>query len=345
MSQKTKARWKIIVTIVTFVALAGLIYAVRDQIVQSIHNLDRINTWALWLMLPLQFVNYLAYSKLYIGLLRILGERLRFRPMFRVMMELNFVNNVFPSGGVSGFSYFSLRMKDAEVSTAKSSLVHLMRLVLVFISFQILLFVGLICLAVGGQAGGMVLLVGGSLATLVLTGSFVIAYVIGSQRRINSFFGFVTKTVNRIIHIVRPKHPETINVAKAKKSFEELHENYMLIKVDYKVLKRPLLWALLANLAEVLTIYTVYVAFGQYVNPGAVILAYAVANFAGFISVLPGGVGIYEALMTGVLAASGVSPGISIPVTVMYRILNMLIQLPPGYYFYNKKLRTTSSVA
>jgi uncharacterized membrane protein YbhN (UPF0104 family) len=75
------------------------------------------------------------------------------------------------------------------------------------------------------------------------------------------------------------------------------------------------------------------------VNPGAVILAYAVANFAGLISVLPGGVGIYEALMTAVLAAAGVSPGISIPVTVMYRVLNMSIQIIPGYYFYHKAIR------
>jgi uncharacterized membrane protein YbhN (UPF0104 family) len=69
-------------------------------------------------------------------------------------------------------------------------------------------------------------------------------------------------------------------------------------------------------------------------------MAYAVANFAGLISVLPGGVGIYEALMTGVLAAAGVPAGTSIPIIVMYRILNMVLQLTPGYYFYHKSLRS-----
>ena len=83
---------------------------------------------------------------------------------------------------------------------------------------------------------------------------------------------------------------------------------------------------------------SVYIAFGHWVNLGAVILAYAVANFAGFISVLPGGIGVYEALMTAVLAISGIPASLSIPVVIMYRVLNTLIQVPPGYYFYHRRL-------
>ena len=80
-------------------------------------------------------------------------------------------------------------------------------------------------------------------------------------------------------------------------------------------------------------------------NLGAVILAYAVANFAGLVSVMPGGVGIYEALMTGVLVAAGVPAALSLPVTVMYRVLSTLIQVPPGWYFYHKTLTSNSSQA
>ena len=99
------------------------------------------------------------------------------------------------------------------------------------------------------------------------------------------------------------------------------------------------MYALMANVAEILTIYVVYIAFGQWVNPGAVIIAYAIANSAGLVSVLPGGIGIYEALMTAVLASAGVPAGVSLPVTVMYRVLNMTIQLPPGYVLYHKAVQ------
>ena len=98
----------------------------------------------------------------------------------------------------------------------------------------------------------------------------------------------------------------------------------------------------MANLTEVLAIYVVYGAFGHWVNIGAIIIAYAVANFAGLVSVLPGGIGIFEALMTAVLAAAGIPIGLSIPVTIMYRVLNTIIQVPPGYYFYHHALRGKS---
>jgi uncharacterized protein (TIRG00374 family) len=101
----------------------------------------------------------------------------------------------------------------------------------------------------------------------------------------------------------------------------------------------PFIYLMLANATEVAAVYAVYVAFGRLVNVGAVILAYAVANFAGLVSVLPAGIGIYEGLMTAVLVATGIPAGLSIPVTIMYRVINMVIQLTPGYYFYQRALR------
>jgi uncharacterized protein (TIRG00374 family) len=148
--------------------------------------------------------------------------------------------------------------------------------------------------------------------------------------------------LNRVIQLVRPKHPETIKIDAAHEAFDEFHATYVELRSRLPELQRPFWWGFVYNLSEVLVIYVVYVAFGEYVNLGAIILAFAVANFAGLISVLPGGIGIYEGLMTAVLATAGISPAISLPVTVMYRVLNTLLQLPPGYYFYHKSLTTRS---
>ena len=66
---------------------------------------------------------------------------------------------------------------------------------------------------------------------------------------------------------------------------------------------------------------------------------------AGLISVLPGGVGVYEGLMTAVLAAAGIPAAVSLPVTIMYRVINTVIQIPPGYYLYHRALRGDRSKA
>ena len=344
MTDKTesflKRRWKLILNLLTLVALAVLVYFIRDQLLETLKNLKNVNAWVLLLMIPMQLLNYHAQTKMYLDLFRIVGNNLTYKFLFRTSLELNMVNHVFPSGGVTGISYFGLRMRDGEkITAAKATLVQVMKLVLLFLSFEILLIAGLIFLAVGDKANDLMLFVAGSLSTVMVVGTGAVAYIVGSKRRINTFFTTITRILNRLIQIVRPKHPETINIEQARHAFDDMHENYLVFKRHYKELKAPFWWAVLANATEVATIYVVYIAFNEWVNVGAVILAYAVANFAGLVSVLPGGVGVYEALMTGVLSAGGVPARLSLPVTVMYRVINTILQIVPGYYFYHKALK------
>ncbi len=333
-----KRRARILFTWLTITAMVGLAYILRAQILETLQNLTKVNAFVLLLLIPLHIGSYYSQAKLYQGILRVLGERFRTKSMYRLSLELNFINNVFPSGGVSGFSYLPFRLREEGVKTGKATLVQLMRFMLIFCGFQVLLLLGVIMLSLHGRVNNLTILVASSLTTLLLVGSILLAYIIGNKTRINAFFTFVTKALNRIIHLVRPKHPETINIAKAQAGFLELHENFLLIRRNLAQLKRPFIFALGFSVFEILSIFTVYIAFGHLVNPGAIILAYAVANFAGIISVLPGGIGIYEALMTGVLVAAGVPASVSIPVTIMYRVLNMLIALPQGAYLYYRAL-------
>lgn len=338
---KPKSHWKTTVTVVTLVALLLLIFFLRDQIAEVINNLGRVNTWALLLMIPIQVLNYDAYARLYRHFFKIVGEKVSYKSMYALALELNFVNHILPSGGVSGVSYFSLRMKSFGVNSAKSTLAQVMKFALVFVSFEILLLFGLLSISIMGDVSNFIILVAGMISTLLFVGTGLCLYIIESKSRIRNTLTSFTKALNRLIQVVRRKHPETISVEGAQKVFEELHDNYQVIKKNWRTLKRPFGYALIANITEVLSIYVVFIAFGEYVNIGAVILAYAVANFAGLISILPGGIGVYEALMTGVLAAAGVPPELSIPVIVMYRVVSIAIQLPPGYYFYHRALNGT----
>lgn len=339
-----RRRWKLILNLVTLAALVILIFALRDQLAATLTNLKRVNAWALLLMIPIEILNYHSQAKLYQRLFGMLGNKLSYRFLYETSLELNFVNHVFPSGGVTGISYFSLRLRDGKnLSGSKATLVHFVKLGLTFLSFEILLVFGLFSLAIMGRANNLTILVAAVLSTLLLVGTFGFMYIVGSKYRINAFFTAVTRGFNKTISVIRPKHPETINIRRARLVFDDIHENYQQIQGRWLELRAPFLYALLANITEILAIYVVYVAFGEFVNIGAVILAYAVANFAGLISVLPGGIGIYEALMTAVMATAGVPAAVTLPVIVMYRVVNTVIQLPPGYYFYHRNLRRSGS--
>lgn len=336
-----KQHWKMLLNIVMVVALLILIIALRHELINTIKNLKKVDAWALLLMIPIEIVNYHSQARLYQRLFTIIGNQISYRSLYETSLELNFINSVLPSGGVSGISYFNLRMRSEDISAGKATLVQMIKLLLIFLSFEVLLIIGLLFMAVGGRVNDLTILIATSVSTLLVVGTLGFVLIIGSRTRINTTFAFITRLINRIIQFFHSKQPEAIKMDRVRRVVDELHDNYKLIQENHAKLKQPFFYALIANLTEVLAIYVVYIAFGHWVNFGAVIVAYAVANFAGFISVLPGGLGVYEALMTGVLALAGIPVSLSIPVVVMYRILNTILQVPPGYFFYHRTLKRT----
>lgn len=97
-----KRRWKLLLNIATAVALVVLVIAIHNQLIATFKKLAEVNTLALVLLIPIQALNYHSQAKLYQNLFAILGNKLHYKFLFRAALELNFVNHVFPSGGVSG---------------------------------------------------------------------------------------------------------------------------------------------------------------------------------------------------------------------------------------------------
>lgn len=336
--------WKLLLSIATLVAMAVLVLVIWSEIAETFKNLRSVNLWAISLMLPLLVVNYYGQARIYQRLLEMLGNKIKHSFAMKLSFELNFVNKIFPSGGVSGISYFGVRLRGQDVPAGRATMVQIMRLFLQFTSFEVLLIFGLLFLAIGGHVNNMVILVASSITTLMVVGTLAFMYVVGSERRIHATFGALTKAFNTIMRVFRPGKPDAINMARAQRLVQEMHNSYKTLFKDWRKLRAPFLWALVINMAEVLSVYSVYVAFGAWVNLGAIILAFAVANFAGLISVLPAGAGIYEFLMTAVLTAAGVPLALSLPATVMFRVLSTALQLIPGYYFYHKAVREAGTV-
>jgi len=340
--------WKLILNIVTIVALIVFVIAIWDKLVETYENIDRIHWWAFVLIFLTQVWNYDAQTRLYRTLFVIVGNKFSYKYLLRAAMELNFINNVFPSGGVSGISYFGARMRSASnnVTAGKATLVQLMKLLMLYLSFEVLLIAGIFMLALEGDINSLVLLTSAVIATSIIFGTALFAYILARKSRVENFHKWLVKSYNKTARTLarRPDRPHE-DLQRVHFLLTELQGNFMVIKKEYRRLKMPLVHALFANLSEILCIYVVYVAFGEWVNLGAVIVAYSVANFAGLISVLPGGVGIYEALMTTVLVACGIPLALSLPVTIMYRVLSSLIQLPPGYYFYHRAIKDNKLAA
>lgn len=324
--------------VITFAALAFLVVISWEQIKEAFGRLANLNTWALLLLIPVQMLSYYGVARLYKDFFDAQGDRSGIGEMYKVALELNFVNHVFPSGGVSGFSYLSVRMKQLGVGTAKSTLAQILRFALTFISFIIILMFGLVLLSFGKNTSPLIILISSTIIFATIAGSAIGIFIISKVSRIKAFVSWLPKALNYVFKYFK-KGKDLISMQKVEATLEELHDDYMTLSRDMRLIKWLMVWALLINLAELLTIYLVYVAFGSLINPGALIIAYAVANFAGLIAVLPGGVGVYEGLMTATLASAGVNKGLALSATVVYRIISMALFLPIGFLYYNRAIK------
>lgn len=318
-----------------------LIYVSWPQIINGLKQIGGAKWSIIFLMIPMQIINYFAIAKLYQSYFKQSGYKLSMKLMYKSALELNFVNHVFPSGGVAGFSYLGLRLRKQGIPVSKTTLAQTVRFGLTFISFLLILFVGMFMLSFGAGNGisGLALFIGLSVAFLTLFLVIVAIYILSSEKRIKAFTAFLPKLVN--ILFKRIAHRKNLfNIERIEKLFEDLHKDYLLLANDWRKLKEPFVWALIVNATEISTAYLAYIALDHLINPGAIILAYAVASMAGLVSILPGGIGVYEALMTAVLATAGVPKALALSATLIYRIFCMLVFLPIGFILYQLAMRS-----
>lgn len=330
---------KLWINILTFVAIAVVLIFARHDIALAFEKMQQLNLWVLALMIPAQFVAFYCVGRVYFHFFKATDSPLPMKTLVPAAVELNFVNHVFPSGGISGFSYLTLRLKHEGVSTAKSTLAQLVRFTLAFITFIGLLLLALVLLAMEDHVNRFIMLVAAALTFTILFSTLTLTFVIGKRERIREFTQVMSRALNKVIHLVRPRHPETINLKRTEKVFNELHDDYLMLRRDFGKMWPVVGWALLANLAEIGVIYIAFVAHGEWINPGALIIAYAIATTAGLIAILPGGLGVYEPLMAGVLLSAGVPGSVALSATLVSRVVTLVLALGSGYFLYHRTLK------
>lgn len=320
-------------------ALVLLVIFAREQVMEAFKTFARLNLLWLLLVIPIQLVNHYSVAKFYKSYLKTLDEKLATKELFKVSLEMNFVNNVFPSGGVSGFGYLGLRLKKLGVKGSKSALLQTSRHILTFVSFIVYLVIALLLLSIFGSASRFIILIASSLSSIIIFLAMALIFLVSDEARIKQFTAALPKLVNQVFRTLHLSRKPVINIERIESLFGDLHKDYVHVRKNWKDLRYPFLWTMMMNFTEILTIFVVYLSFAQIVNPGAIIISYAVANVAGLVAVLPGGVGVYEGLMTGVMASAGIDEALALSATLVYRVSNMGIFLPIGYIFYERALK------
>jgi uncharacterized protein (TIRG00374 family) len=328
-------RWWL--TAVTLVLLAVVVIVAWPEIISAYRLLNQVDLAILSILIPVQFFSYFATGGMIFSYLRSKGnlKQVSHWRMTRIALELNFVNHILPSGGAAGFSYLGWVLGRYGVRPGRATMAQLVRFILTFISFALILVFAVIFLIIDHRIDRVIIFLSSVLVVACIVAIFGTIYIVGSNRRLKKFSNWLTAFVNKFVEkVTRGKKKAVLQANVILDFFIDVHDDYLEIRRDKRILIKPFIWAILANLADVALIWIAFLALGVTVSPAILFVAFGVSSMASAISVTPGGAGVYEAIMITFLASSGVPADVAIAGTLLARVTLVLSTIVFGYMFY-----------
>ncbi len=320
-----------------FIALIVIVVLAYNQFhqVQSFRHLfSQVNWWLLLLAFPLRYLYYRANAKYFEKFFAIFKQKAKFGHLTESTITMNFVNIVFPSGGLSGLSYIRKSL-DGEVDSANVTLAQLSWYLLSFVAYLLFLLIGVGMLLLSNQvirvSSRVIILV----LFVIITVSVSFLIFIFSPDTVENAAFFAAKPVNRFMKLIRKR---IFGRERIRRFIEQMHSSIVFLRHNYKQLGKPFFYTCMMIVWDIATIYLVFLAFGRVINPGIVIAAYVIALISSLASVITAGIGVYEAGMVATFVGLNIPFDIAFAVTIVYRVIALWLFMPIGLFFYKRTL-------
>ncbi len=311
------------------IGLVIVVFFNRGQFVGAWRILKTMRWYVLAFVILIQLASYWVNGLYYRSILRIFGYEMSVRRLFEGALATNFVNYVLPSAGVAGAGYLS-QVLAPDVPRGESVLTQLTRYALSGLAVLIMMPLGLLLMLFTNNSAhpivGITLL---SALAITLFAAFMVAMV--QQESV------VHRTVDRLAGNLQRAFPK-IKADTIRHFVDEFYVGWHRITSDKRHMLAPFEWSIIYIVIEMGTLYLTFLAFGKLINPGIAVMAYLFANIASIFGGAFFSTGTFEVGMAGTMVALGLPFPLAVSVTSVYRVLNLLIGLPPGFYFYRRYL-------
>lgn len=327
------------ISIITFLLIAVILFFARKELLHAWELMSKVNIWILLLLVPVVMIGYLAAGEMIFSYLRqkkMISHISVFTQM-RISLELNFVNHVLPSGGVSGISYMNWRLHKLGVSVGKATMAQGIRYVAGFAALVTLLIIAVFVVTIDGSINRWIILMSSTLVTLMIIVTLLCMYVFSSSARLHKMADAIARFVNMLVRKVTLGRVRTVIRKTALVDFlDDMHDDYVSMMRDKRILLQPYLWGLFFTVTEIAIFWVVFWALGSPVNPAPILIGYGLASIAAFLIVTPGGAGAYEAVMVFVLAIAGMGKGEAIAGIVLTRAIILFFTILVGWILYQQ---------
>jgi uncharacterized protein (TIRG00374 family) len=328
-------------SLITVVLLAVILFVSRNELINAWQLLGRVNLWILALMIPLQILVYYAGGEMIFSYIRAKGQinKTKKRELIRIALEANFVNHILPSGGVSGVSYLNWRLGHHGVSGGRATMAQVVRHVMTFVAFSVLLLIALFAVTLDGTINRWIILASAGLFGIITSAIVLIMFVLSNKRRVDRFADWIYRLINLVVRRVTfGRRRKLVKQEIILNFLDDMHDDYLGLLHDKKLLIKPFLWGLVYTIGDAGLFMVAFWALGEVFNPAPILIAYGVASVAGFVVLTPGGAGVYEAIMVTFLAFAGIAGEVAIAGILLARVVILIGTIGFGYVFYQLAL-------
>lgn len=316
--QGVSARLKRGVLVAT--GVLAFVYAwmlVRAGAAGIVETIERADPRLLPLPLLATLLSTLTMSFSYEGIAKAAGCSVSSLDMLRITFVANTVNYVLPAGGLGGFALRMVLLNKKGVPGGRAVLVSFTQTVLTNVMLVVFIVAGLGHLLVSGELQRPAAIALGTVVagvTLFLVVCVMLVYRSELRAR------FLSRTSDLCLRLVNRFRSDLSNERRVRVFFLHLAEGMEFFAGRPRAMVAPLVWIFLDWVFTVAVLYTACLAVGAAVSYGDAVVAFSVGIVFAVASFVPGGVGVLEVALAGMLAAVGVPPEQSVLAIFVFRV-------------------------
>ncbi len=271
------------------------------------------------LILPLlaTALSYITMSLSYEGIARAAGSVVEQREMLRITFIANTANYVIPTGGLSGFALRMVMLNRRGVSAGRAVLISFTQTLLTNLMLMVFIVYGLIHLVMSRNLDDLTFSLISSVVvvlSLFLAACLAMVYNEGIRRRI---LVRTNQWVDRILE--RFDYTERYGT-RAHRFLLHIDEGLTFFATRPRAMAMPLFWIFVDWLCTIGVLYAALYSVGASITFGQVVVAFSVGIVFAVVSFVPGGVGVLEVALDGMLSGGGVAKEQSVLAILIFRM-------------------------
>jgi len=330
---------KIVIQRATLIIVALFVIAGALIIVLDWKEMRQVIGQANWLLLALSFLfTGLSYYCLSLSL-AIVFRVFDIKQDFNYLMRVGFVSNVasylINIGGATGVSLQYVLLKRRGLATEDVLAPSLFQLYFSGLILIVLLPASLVYILFSHQLSPGAA-IGISVATGVLVLLLILASIVVFSSRARAK---LLRNLGRIVHfIIRRKIDNALN------DFDNaMTRGVTIIRHRPRVLWILLLIAVGDWVGTIATLWFCFAALGNFLGVGTLITGFSLSITLGFISMVPGGLGIQDGSMVGIYTLLGIPVRVAFLAAILFRIVYYFVPFLISLGFYHGLLQDSSN--